>query len=77
MTTAAGGDAGVIMYKFGYDGKTFNVEVHDGSWCADGVHIELPHQCDAWIIGDADNARLLIKDLKKAIKKFEARDESV
>lgn len=35
----------------------------------DGV-FQLPHRCDEWIIGDADNAKLLIEDLKALIKQY-------
>jgi len=34
--------------------------------------IVLPHSCDRWIIGGADEARQMIQDLTEAIKKFEA-----
>lgn len=37
----------------------------------------LPHQCDDWEIGDADDVRAMIKDLKKALKKLEANDGTV
>lgn len=37
----------------------------------------LPHSCDLWVIGDADNARLLIADLQAAIKRWEAKHGTV
>ncbi len=35
------------------------------------ILIHLPHSCDEWIIGDADQARLLIADLEAAIEKYD------
>lgn len=62
------------MYKYGYERGMVEVEK---SWDTNQRVIQLPHQCDSWEIGDAENARLLIKDLKKAIKVMEAGNESV
>ena len=44
-------------------------------WRGDGLRIYsscvfLPHSCDRWIIGGADNIKLLIKDLQEALKKI-------
>lgn len=60
------------MYKYGYDGKEVKVMVpgrdkDDPNYGTDRC-IHLPHQCDDWLIGDADNARLMIKDLQAAIE---------
>jgi hypothetical protein len=38
---------------------------------------QLPHQCNNWEIGDADDVRALIKDLQAALEKLEADDGSV
>jgi hypothetical protein len=35
--------------------------------------IHLPHSCDEWEIGDADNLRLLIADAQRMLAEFEAR----
>jgi len=60
------------MYKFGYDGDTFKVEYKKDWDSSNGdMAIQLPHQCDSWIIGDADNARLMIKDLEAMIERLE------
>jgi hypothetical protein len=48
------------------------VEV-DTVWYEDpkGPWIRLPHRCDYWVIGSADQARLLIRDLEAAIVEWE------
>lgn len=35
--------------------------------------IMLPHSCDQWVIGDADDARQMIKDLEVLIVELEAK----
>lgn len=65
----------MTMHKYGYGDGDLKVSIHEGGWCdTEGVHIELPHQCEAWVIGDADNAELMVKDLKKAIKEMRRRE---
>ena len=33
-----------------------------------GWQIQLPHSCDEWVIGNADDARSLIKEIEDAIQ---------
>jgi hypothetical protein len=54
------------------------VEVGQPEWGSTGPDIAyLPHQCDNWEIGDADDVRALIKDLQAALEKLEADDGAV
>ncbi len=38
------------------------------------ILIYLPHQCDEWIVGTAEDARQLIRDLEAAITRWEVND---
>lgn len=40
-------------------------------------YIALPHSCDYWVIGNANNARALITDLQAAIERWEAKHGTV
>lgn len=62
--------------KYGYASNNWmavTVEYHEKS----APTFFLPHQCEEWEIGDADDLRAMIKDLKKALKKAEDVDGSV
>jgi hypothetical protein len=65
--------------KHGYASNDWmKVEVGQPEWGSTGPDIAyLPHQCDNWEIGDADDVRALIKDLQAALEKLEADDGAV
>lgn len=66
------------MSANGYAGSDWmKVEVGEPEWGSGPNIAYLPHQCDNWEIGDADDVRAMIKDLKKALKKLEAQDAPV
>ena len=65
------------MYNGGYGTYDLKLTVERPAFGGHTDIIQLPHQCNEWEIGDADNARLLIKDLKKAIKKLEKQAKNV
>jgi hypothetical protein len=35
------------------------------------MRVQLPHSCDAWVIGDATAVRAMITELQTALKKME------
>lgn len=37
----------------------------------DCIQVILPHQCDAWVIGNADDVRAIIADLTALLPEFE------
>lgn len=49
------------------DYENFNHETNSYS----GLVIALPHSCDQWVIGTADDARTLISDLEQLIPELE------
>lgn len=57
--------------KYGWaNSEWMEVQIHKGQ-------ASLPHQCDDWEIGDADDVRAMIKDLQEALVKLEADDGAV
>lgn len=43
-------------------------------WNTEAGEVGLPHSCDDWCIGDADNVRAMIKDLQALLTVLEQSD---
>ena len=56
------------MEKEGYQKGEINYDTELDFFGDKKMKFYLPHSCDSWIIGDIDNAKLLIKEIQELIK---------
>jgi len=63
--------------KYGYGYREGEARIGRTGYSDDKDIAYLPHSCDEWQIGDADNVRLLIADLQKILVELEKNTPTI